>query len=196
MANKKYDFACNVSEVRLVACRDVVGGVKTIYLITYAADFLSTLAKSSNELTDANSAHTFFKYDLRQGTTGFNANVTGDNATGTTFYEQTLEVVLQKIVKEDIPNLDNIIKGRCQIFVLDNNDNCFLMGAEHGCTVTAGAMSLGTAKGDLSGFTLTFTAQEKENYIVKQTAGEGTAGYPFDAWTSNVPTITAGTTPV
>ena len=196
MANKKYDFACNVSEGRLVGCRDVVGGVKTIYLITYAADFLSTFDITSNEMTEANSAHTFFKYDLRQGTTGFNATVTGDNATGTTFYEQTLEVVLQKIVKEDIPNLDNIIKGRCQIFVLDNNDNCFLIGAEHGATCTAGAMSLGTAKGDLSGFTLTFTAQEKENYIVEKTAGEGIAGYPFDKWAANVPTITAGTTPV
>ena len=101
-----------------------------------------------------------------------------------------------KIVKEDIPHLDNILKGRCQIWVLDANDNVFLLGTRFGCSVTAGAMSTGTAKGDLSGFTLTFTSQETENYILKKTAGVGTDKFPFDAISTpaNV-TITPGTTP-
>ena len=57
-------------------------------------------------------------------------------------------------------------------------------------------MSTGTAKADMSGFTLTFTAQETENYMLKETAGVGTAKYPFDGISTdgNV-TITVGTTP-
>ena len=194
--NKLYKFACNVSEGRLVACKDVIGGISKIFLMTYDEAFLGDLTISSNEITEI-AATTVFQFDLRPNTASFNANFTSSDATGTTYYEQVLEVQLQKIVKEDIPNLDNILKGRCQVFILDGNDNVFLLGTRFGCSVTAGAMSTGTAKADLSGFTLTFTAQETENYIVKATAGVGTAKYPFDGiGTPANMTITAGTTPV
>lgn len=194
--NKLYKFACNVSEGRLVACKDVIGGISKIFLMTYDEAFLGDLTISSNEITEI-AATTVFQFDLRPNTASFNANFTSSDATGTTYYEQVLEVQLQKIVKEDIPNLDNILKGRCQVFILDGNDNVFLLGTRFGCSVTAGAMSTGTAKADLSGFTLTFTAQETENYIVKATAGVGTAKYPFDGiGTPANMTITVGTTPV
>jgi hypothetical protein len=196
MANKLYEFGCDVSEGRLVGCKDVIGGINKIFLLNYDADLLSKLTITSNEITDIDSAVTLYQYDLRPNTATFNANFTSDDATGSTYYEQVLDVTLQKIVKEDIPHLDNILKGRCQVWVLDANDNVFLLGTRFGCSVTAGAMSTGTAKGDLSGFTLTFTSQETENYIVKATAGVGTAKYPFDAISTpaNV-TITVGTTP-
>ena len=195
MANKFYEFACNVSEGRLVACKDVIGGIRKIYLKTFDDAFLGDLTISSNEITEI-AATTVYQYDLRANTATYNSNFTSSDANGTTYYEQVLEVQLQKIVKQDLPNLDNILKGRCQVFILDANDNVFLMGTRFGCTVTAGAMSTGTAKADLSGFTLTFTAQETENYIVKATAGVGTAKYPFDGidTPANI-TITAGTTP-
>jgi hypothetical protein len=55
-------------------------------------------------------------------------------------------------------------------------------------------MSTGTAKADMSGFTLTFTGQETENYEVIQSAGVGTTNYPFDGLSPNENiTITAGT---
>jgi len=196
MANKLYEFGCDVSEGRAVGCKDVIGGINKIFLLNYDADLLSKLTITSNEITDIDSAVTLYQYDLRPNTATFNANFTSDDATGSTYYEQVLDVTLQKIVKEDIPHLDNILKGRCQVWVLDANDNVFLLGTRFGCSVTAGAMSTGTAKGDLSGFTLTFTSQETENYIVKATAGVGTDKYPFDAISTpgNV-TITVGTTP-
>ena len=194
--NKLYKFACNVSEGRLVGCKDVIGGINKVFLLTYDEDLLSKLTIASNVITDFDEAITVYQFDLRPNTANLNANFTSNDATGTTYYEQVLEVTLQKIVKEDIPNLDNILKGRCQVFVLDANDNVFLLGTRFGCSVTAGAMSTGTAKADLSGFTLTFSAQETENYIVSATAGVGTDKYPFDGISTdgNV-TITVGTTP-
>jgi len=195
--NKLYEFqACDVSEGRLVACKDVIGGIQKIFLTNYDEALLSKLTITSNEITDFGSAITVFQYDLRANTGTYNANFTSNDANGTTYYEQVLEVMLQKIVHEDIPNLDNILKGRCHVWVLDANDNVFLLGTRFGCTVTAGAMSTGTAKADMSGFTLTFTAQETENYMLKESAGVGTAKYPFDgiATDANV-TITVGTTP-
>ena len=171
MANKKYDFSCDLSSGRLVPCKDSIGGINKIYLLPY------------NETL-------FNKFT-------FTSTFTTSDENGTSFYEQTLEVQLQKIVKEDLNALDILLKGRCQVFVLDANDNVFVMGTRFGCTVTAGAMATGTAKGDLSGFTLTFTAQETENYIVAKSSGNpAEASYPFDSITTpaNI-TITSGTTP-
>ncbi len=195
--NKFYKFGCDISEGRLVACKDVIGGIQKIFLTNYNESLLGDLTLSGNEITDFSSAITVFQYDLRANTGTYNANFTSNDANGTTYYEQVLEVMLQKIVKQDIPHLDNILKGRCHVWVLDANDNVFLLGTRFGCSVTAGAMSTGTAKADLSGFTLTFTSQETENYILAATAGVGTAKYPFDgiATDGNV-TITVGTTPV
>jgi len=197
MANKLYEFlACDVSEGRLVPCKDSIGGIQKVYLMTYDEDLFNKFTISGNEITEI-AAITIFKYDLRANTTGFTSTFTSSDENGTTYYEQTLELQLQKIVKEDLPHLDNIAKGRCQAFVLDANDNVFVMGTRFGCSVTAGAMVTGTAKGDLSGFNLTLTAQETENYIVKKSSGNpGATRYPFDnIGTPGNVTITAGTTP-
>tara|TARA_R100000664_G_C2759412_1_gene149161 strand:- start:3989 stop:4588 length:600 start_codon:yes stop_codon:yes gene_type:complete len=197
--NKFYKFACDVTAGRLLGCKDVIGGINKIFLQAYDEDLINGLSFGAsalvNEIDDV-PAITVFQYDLRQGTGSYTSNFTSDDATGTTYYEQVLEVTLQKIEAEDLSQLDLILKGRCQVYVLDNNDNLFLLGTKYGCTVTAGAMSTGVQKGDLSGFTLTFTGQEQENFIFKPTAGVGSTKYPFDNMTTpaNV-TITTGTYP-
>ena len=195
--NKKYNFACAVNDGRLLDCKDAIGGIQTIYLAPYSADLLSGLlfgaASLENEITEIG-AVTVYKFDLRPNTSSYTANMTSDPAQGTTYYEQVLEVVLQKIHAEDLHHLDVILKGRVQAFVLDANDNVFLLGTRFGLDVTAGAMSTGTAKADMSGFTLTFTGQETQNYEVIPSAGVGTDKYPFDAITTpaNI-TIEVGT---
>ena len=51
--------------------------------------------------------------------------------------------------------------GRPQIIVEDHNGNFFLVGREFGAELTGGSMVSGAGMGDLSGYTLTFAAQEK-----------------------------------
>ena len=194
--NKFYKFGCDVSEGRLLACKDSIGGLNKIYLMTYTDELIDKFSLTGQEITEI-TAITIYKYDLRPNTGGLTINWLSDPATGTTYYEQVLEVTLQKIVREDLASLDNILKGRCQAFVLDANDNVFVLGTRFGCDITAGTMATGVGKADLSGFTLTFTGQETENYIVKKSGGLPAAtGYPFDNidTPANV-TIEAGTTP-
>ena len=51
-------------------------------------------------------------------------------------------------------------------------------GLVHGCEVTGGSIVSGTAFGDLSGYTLTFTAQEAKpaNFIQSGTSADPYAG--------------------
>tara|TARA_R110001583_G_scaffold51316_1_gene160306 strand:+ start:12876 stop:13469 length:594 start_codon:yes stop_codon:yes gene_type:complete len=196
MANKLYEFSCELNAGRLIPCKNSIGGLIKIFLMPYNETLFNKFTFSDNEITEIGTL-TIFEYDLRPNSSSFTSTINSSPVNGTTFYEQTLEVSLNKIVKEDLSQLDKVIKGRCQVFVLDANDNVFVSGTRFGCDVTAGAMATGTAKADMSGFTLTFTAQETENYIVKKSSGNpAEASYPFDSiGTPGNITITPGTTP-
>ena len=79
--------------------------------------------------------------------------------------------------------------GRPHIIVQDYNGNAFLMGAEHGCDVNGGTIVTGAGMADMSGYTLTFSAQEQvpANFL------EGaTEANPFAGLTGTV-TVTQGT---
>ena len=64
------------------------------------------------------------------------------------------------------------------------------MGVEFGAEVTGGTVATGTAMGDLSGYTLTLTAQEKlpANFI-----SGATLANPFAGLTNATETIVVGT---
>ena len=50
--------------------------------------------------------------------------------------------------------------GRPNIIVENNNGQFFIAGLVRGMDVTAGTIANGTALGDMTGYTLTFTGQE------------------------------------
>jgi len=69
--------------------------------------------------------------------------------------------------------------GRPHVIVKDHNNNYFYCGLEWGADVTGGTISTGAAMGDLSGYTLTLTAQERipANFFeATDDAGLATAG--------------------
>ena len=201
MANKLYNFACDVNAGRKIGCKDVVGGIKSVFLLPYDEDLLNkltfdgTLTSVIDDITSTPDVATF-KFDVRTETSSFTVNINSDDANGTYFNEQVIELTLQKISAQDLPMIDILGGGRVQAFVLDNNDNTFLCGTIFGMTLTAGAMQTGTAKADLTGFTVTLTGREPKTYMLNKTAGVGSTNYPFDALTPNAQiTQTAGTYP-
>jgi hypothetical protein len=200
MANNLYNFSCDVGSGRKIACNDSLGGVQKIYIMVYNDDIVGKFTLGAevdglnNEITDCSEAFTVYKFDLNPNVTSFTSNITANPDNGSVFYDQVLEVALNKIQRQYIQYLDQVIKGRCQVWVLDANENVFFLGAKFGCTVTGGSMTTGLAKADRNGFNLTFTAQEPENYIMVS-AGKGTADYPFDTITGATVTINAGAYP-
>ena len=126
-------------------------------------------------------------------------NINSDPATGTTWFEQTLSLSLQKLSVAQTNELKLISYNRSQIFVLDNNDNVFLLGMDNGCDISGGTVVTGAAKSDMSGYTLELRAEEKDPLIwLNATAGAGSGGtptakYPFDGLTDEAAlTITTG----
>tara|TARA_R110002020_G_scaffold33979_1_gene103121 strand:+ start:1000 stop:1599 length:600 start_codon:yes stop_codon:yes gene_type:complete len=184
---------CAITSARGIDCRDAIGGLKAIYFCSsYCSDILkeATVTASSYTITTAGFANwdivsgtvTVFKYDLVTDLSNFSSAVEADKATGSVMWNQTLNVVLQKVVAADLYQLGLISKNRAQIFVQDSNDNVYLIGINDGCYLTGGdSIATGTNRSDMNGLTLNFTAKEQAPlYILPATAGAATAKYPFD----------------
>ena len=199
-------MACDITRGRLIDCKDSIGGLKAIYICKNYNNNISAVATiNTTEMTTAGfatwsgatgSATTVFKYDLVQNLSSLTVNINSDNANGTTFFEQTLSVVLQKIDHDMTNELRLMAYSRSQIFVQDSNDNVYLLGIDGGCYVTGGTVVTGTAKGDMSGYTIEWGAEEKNALIqLPASAGPGTTDYPFDGLSDAdaALTITVGT---
>ena len=180
-------MACELTKGRIEPCKDVVGGIKEVYFIDYG-DIAISYDLTDTDVIDDLGAVTAYKYELK-GNSSFEQTITSSRENGTTFFEQTLNLTLKKLSKEDHKELKLMSYGRPHIVVADYNGNAFLMGAEHGAEVTGGTISTGAAMGDLSGYTLTLSASELKpaNFL------EGaTSANPFAGLTGTV-TVTSGT---
>ena len=141
-------MACNLTKGLAVDCKDQIGGLKKIFFVkSYCSDIR---ANATFDSTDTNvmdtagfanwdvqsgGAVTVFQYDLRPNLSSVTVNINSDPATGTTFFEQTLSLTLQKLTVAQTNELKLISYNRSQIFVLDNNDNVFLLGMDNGCDI-------------------------------------------------------------
>ena len=150
-------MACLMSTGRKLACKDAVGGIKAVYFADYgtlgAATITAGVVSAFAGLT-----YTLYKYDVKSAS-GLEQTITSSDESGTTFYEQTLTVVLTKLGALTQQELQKLIVGRAHAFIEDNNGNFLAVGMTRGTNVT-GTISTGVALGDLNGYTLTIMAQE------------------------------------
>ena len=179
-------MSCTLSEGRKEPCKSVVGGIRKVYFTDFGG--YGTVTQVNDEITDMSGAFTAFEYELK-GNSSFEQTITSSRENGTTFFEQALNLTLKKLTVQDHKELKLMSYGRPHIIVQDYNGNAFLMGAEHGCDVTGGTITSGAAMGDLSGYTLTFAAQEQvpANFLEGATEADPFAGL------SGTVTVTQGT---
>tara|TARA_R100001198_G_C5178693_1_gene176296 strand:- start:204 stop:809 length:606 start_codon:yes stop_codon:yes gene_type:complete len=190
-------MSCLLTLGRKVDCKNSIGGLRTIYILpNYCGNIEASATIANQQMSDADfadwdtfgaptgSKQTLLQYDLRPNLSSLTVNFNSDAATGTTFFSAVLALTLQKIDIDSTNQLKLAAYNRSQIFVRDANDNVFLIGMNTGCNLTSGTMVTGAAKGDLSGYTIEFTAEEKLPPIqITPTLGPATGGYPFDQLT-------------
>ena len=142
---------------RKLSCKDVVGGIKNIWMADYGT--LGTLTITNGTLTAITGAGTnFYKYEVKGGN-NLEQTITSSDENGTTFYAQTVTAVLTKMDVLTNVELQKAISQRPHVFVEDNNGNFFAVGLTRGCNIN-GTATTGTALGDMNGYTLTITAEE------------------------------------
>lgn len=169
-------MACELTAGFLLDCKDSIGGIKAIYLQQHA-DFLNGVTVDPTTLeVDGLSTASVYKYTLPKHTGSFTEEVASSVENGTIFYTQTVTATFFKLTAARRKQLEILAKNRLVVFVQDNNDNIWMIGRYDGAEVTAASTATGVAKGDLNGYTITFTAEEKD----KAYRLESYSNDPFD----------------
>jgi hypothetical protein len=155
-------MACALTQGYTLDCKDSIGGLTTVYFapwedlatVTIAAGVVTTLTMDATKV--------FYKYDLVKESSNFAEAVTTNVQNGTVFYTQTLEVILNKLQVNTRNEILLLAKNRLAVIAVDNQGDKWFLGVAYGLDLTGGGSATGTAFGDRSGYTLTFTGNEKE----------------------------------
>ena len=175
-------MACDITSGRIVGCKDAIGGIVRVYMGNFK-DMVnnSTFAETGNVVT-AIDGQSFFQFDVRPETSSLTVNFQANAANGTTFFEQNLSLVFQKLDATDLSDIRILCQGRPNIWVETQEKDSngvpvvYLVGAEFGMNVSGGNATTGVAMGDMNGYTIELQGKERE---VMYEASPGTVGTPF-----------------
>ena len=154
-------MSCDISRGRLEPCKESVGGLNAIYFINKGA--LGTVVYDGSDtdvITSVGTGIAAFKFDVR-GASTYTETIQSSRATGSTTFDQALELQLVKLTKEDHKTIKLLVYGSPTVLIEDNNGNVFVAGLEHGLDVTGGTIVSGASMSEMSGYTLTFTGMER-----------------------------------
>lgn len=145
---------------KATACMDSIGGVKNYYFalwgeygMTVAAGEVSSLGTSLDQV---------FKYEVTGNANSLTETLNPSMENMTAFVTQVTSATFQGLNKDLQVQLSLLAKSRTLVFIEDYNGNIKLMGLTNGAYGSAGTAGTGAAKGDLSGYTIELTAEEKD----------------------------------
>ena len=162
-------MACTLTlSGRTLPCSDSIGGIRNVW-IQYEYNSVANgqfvpgqyAAVTSGNINSAVQLAKYRDYVSPKNTSSFTQTIAGSIENANVVYTQVLSLVISKPVKDDLIELRNLRKGRLAIVVEDNNGNKFVMEHTQGAQLSGGSYASGTAKGDLNGYTLEFTAEER-----------------------------------
>jgi len=162
----KYKMAvCNSLTSILKSCDNNAGGIVKFYIAP--ADFVTAFTESAGVITAAtmSAATTFVEFEFNRNTSNFEEVPTIDLVNGSTFYSQTLTLQLARREAVKRQALLLIASGQPDLTVIVKDSNGLYWGFgfnEDKVNLTGGGGGSGTAKADLNGYTLTFTAESAE----------------------------------
>jgi hypothetical protein len=154
-------MACNLTTGRTLACRDSVGGIKTIYVTEL--DNKETLTSATEGLISAFTlaeGKQFWEVALIKETSFFTDVYTGSTENGTLFSDQALTVIFNKgdVATRNFVKL--LAQNRLMVIVLDRNGVYWLLGETNGLDLVTGSFGSGTAMADRNGYELSFVGKE------------------------------------
>ena len=162
-------MACGVlTRGRGLDCNRISGGVKKIFFSVYDEDVSYTYDGSNPLEIDAIdwNATTIYEYVMPLGVASVTDTITGSRENGTIFYTPTVNIILNRLTKEDQNEIKLMGATKVRIFAelnqqLTNGHNVFIaLGMSNGMELNAGTMDSGAAFGDRNGYTLTFDGLE------------------------------------
>ena len=162
-------MACTaLTKGRGLDCNRISGGVKKIFFSVFDEDVSYTYDATHKLEIDAIdwNGSTIYEYVMPLGVASVTDTITGSRENGTIFYTPTVNIMLNKLTKEDQNEIKLLGKTKVRIFAelnqqLANGHNVFIaLGMSNGLELNAGTMDSGSDFGSRNGYTLTFDGLE------------------------------------
>tara|TARA_R100001244_G_scaffold128793_1_gene99837 strand:- start:496 stop:1074 length:579 start_codon:yes stop_codon:yes gene_type:complete len=163
-------MACTaLTKGRGLDCNRISGGIKFIYFAVYDQVFSVTRASgeiSDIEMTVGASTGELYRYTMPLGVSSLTDTITGSRENGTIFYTPSVNIILNKLTKEDQNQIKLLSQTRVMIFaqlnqqLANGHDVIVGLGTTNGMELNAGTMDSGSDWGSRNGYTLTFDGLE------------------------------------
>lgn len=157
-------MACALTGSQLLDCKDSIGGIKELKWKAHPglSEIETNFTVSSGAVTAiaTGSRSSWYSIGLEKETSSISDNPQPNPQNGTLFYQQELKVILNKMSARLSYELQQAGKNRLLIAVRDMNDTYWIIGLKYGADMTAATATSGVARGDRSGYDVTFTAKE------------------------------------
>ena len=142
-------------------CADGKGGIKSmVILVLDEIDSITVVANEVTALTQLLPNQGYY-YQLRSNLSSYTSSPRRNEENGTTWYDQTLNVVLNSDTKELRAEIDLILKNLC-VMLIEKADGTFvLLGMNDGLYMSDGSENTsGVTREDRNGHTLSFVGTE------------------------------------
>ena len=163
---------CVVTSGYAIDCRDSVGGVEVVYLIENSALYDASgnsRVTSASGLVSAltkNTGKRFWKFEVPRATAMAGNSITSSIENGTFFFTHQVMFPINSR-SADVRNIVTTLAKNRLTFVLKEGDGSFRMyGKEFGLQLESTEAGSGTALADRNGYMLTFTSQEREDFLI------------------------------
>ena len=170
-------MACtNLTKGRGVDCNRISGGIKFVYFGVYDqfTDPIdgTGIAVTNGEITDIEmgAGTGLYRYTMPMGVASALDTVVGSRENGTIYYTPTVEVIFNRLSKEDQAEIKLLGATKTVIFcqlnqqLANGHDIIIGMGVVNGMEMNAGTITTGAAWGDRNGYNLTFDGMEADPF--------------------------------
>jgi len=147
------------------SCDNNTGGVSNIYLADHP--LVSSYTEANGEISAITMSGTasFYEFEFNRNTSSYTEDINIDLANGTTFFTQTVNLILSRREKTKREALEKLIAGQKELFIIvkDSNGLYWAFGKDQGAIVTSVTGGSGVNKADANNYTLVFTAEEAQS---------------------------------
>ena len=154
-------MSCVLTTSFSLDCKDAVGGIKTIWVISTANKGTFTKGVSGTVTAWTPVANSLFKYELRKASSSMETDIMANQQNGTTFYQSKLTIQMNKMEVYKRNELMLLAQQLLIFIVLDRNGTYWVLGDANGCDMTSGKGATGVGMADFNGWNLEFAAMEE-----------------------------------
>jgi len=169
-------MACGtLTKGRGLDCNRISGGIKNVYFAVYDQVLSTTLGTGADlgSITDIDmGTSSLYKYVMPLGVASLTDTITGSRENGTIFYTPTINIILNRLTKEDQNQIKLLGATKTIIFAelnatLTSSGNTVIvcLGRVNGMELNTGSNVTGAAFGDMNGYDWTFDGMERDPMV-------------------------------